>query len=180
LVGCHWLAALRVAAVGDVYEPNLERAVATAAKGGRAPQSYRDYRRLLDDESGKRSDPFEVVACEFGFDVARVLDLRRFEEQDFDFFLGDGAMLHAAWDDQEFAFVQINAAVAEVHPEAAFDDQKHFILTHVMVPDEFALELDEFDVLAVEFGDDAGIPMIVDESELLAQVDRRHSASMKW
>lgn len=42
---------VRIAAVCDVYEPNLERAISLAAKAqSQAPQAYRDYRRLLDDK----------------------------------------------------------------------------------------------------------------------------------
>jgi predicted dehydrogenase len=45
-------AAVRVGAICDVYEPNLERAASTAAKaGGTAPKLYRDYRELLADRS---------------------------------------------------------------------------------------------------------------------------------
>jgi len=46
-------AAVRVAAICDVYEPNLERALSAAAKvqGGETPRAIRDYRRLLDDRS---------------------------------------------------------------------------------------------------------------------------------
>ena len=43
-------AALRVAAICDVYEPNLERAVTTASQvPGNRPKIYRNYRELLAD-----------------------------------------------------------------------------------------------------------------------------------
>lgn len=44
---------LRVGAVCDVYEPNLENALSAAAKaqGGVTPKAYRNYRQLLDDKS---------------------------------------------------------------------------------------------------------------------------------
>ncbi|MGJ5819582.1 Gfo/Idh/MocA family protein [Paludibaculum fermentans] len=44
---------LRVGAVCDVYEPNLERALSEASKaqGGVTPKAYRHYRQLLDDKS---------------------------------------------------------------------------------------------------------------------------------
>ncbi len=42
--------ALRVGAVCDVYEPNLERAVSTVKKAGAAPKIYRNYRELLADK----------------------------------------------------------------------------------------------------------------------------------
>src|SRR4051794_25824858 len=43
---------LRVSAICDVYEPNLERGLSTAAKTqGSAPKAYRNYKQLLDDKS---------------------------------------------------------------------------------------------------------------------------------
>lgn len=44
---------LRVGAICDVYEPNLERALSEAGKaqGGVTPKAYRNYRQLLDDKS---------------------------------------------------------------------------------------------------------------------------------
>src|SRR5271157_222858 len=43
--------AVRVGAICDVYEPNLERAISAAAKAqGSAPKVYRNYKQLLDDK----------------------------------------------------------------------------------------------------------------------------------
>ncbi len=43
---------LRVGAICDVYEPNLERALSTAAKTpGNQPRAYRNYKQLLDDKT---------------------------------------------------------------------------------------------------------------------------------
>src|SRR5689334_10067172 len=43
---------LRVSAVCDVYEPNLERGLSTAAKAqGSAPKAYRNYKQLLGDKT---------------------------------------------------------------------------------------------------------------------------------
>lgn len=44
-------ARLKVGGVCDVYEPNLERGLSTAKKGGSTPKAYRDYRLLLEDKS---------------------------------------------------------------------------------------------------------------------------------
>lgn len=41
---------VRVRAICDVYEPNLENAISVAAKAGPAPQAYRNYRQLLEDK----------------------------------------------------------------------------------------------------------------------------------
>src|SRR6266516_3603283 len=42
--------AVRVGAICDVYEPNLERALSTASKAGSHPKAYRDYKQLLADK----------------------------------------------------------------------------------------------------------------------------------
>lgn len=44
---------LQVGAICDVYEPNLEKALSTAAQnqGGTAPKAYRNYKQLLEDKS---------------------------------------------------------------------------------------------------------------------------------
>jgi predicted dehydrogenase len=43
--------ALRVGAICDVYEPNLERALSTAARTpGSRPKAYRNYKQLLEDK----------------------------------------------------------------------------------------------------------------------------------
>ena len=44
-------AEVRVGAICDVYEPNLERGLSEAKKaGGGAPKAYRNYKELLDDK----------------------------------------------------------------------------------------------------------------------------------
>lgn len=42
---------VQIAAICDVYRPNLESAVAAAAKEGHQPRSYKDFRDLLADKS---------------------------------------------------------------------------------------------------------------------------------
>ncbi len=41
--------ALKVGAICDVYEPNLERGLSTAKKGGSTAKAYRNYKQLLAD-----------------------------------------------------------------------------------------------------------------------------------
>lgn len=42
---------VRVGAICDVYEPNLENALSVASKSGSHPKAYRNYKQLLDDKS---------------------------------------------------------------------------------------------------------------------------------
>ncbi len=43
--------AVRVSAICDVYEPNLENALSVATKAGSHPVAYRNYKQLLDDKN---------------------------------------------------------------------------------------------------------------------------------
>jgi predicted dehydrogenase len=43
-------AGLKVGAICDVYEPNLERGLSTAKKGGSTAKAYRNYKQLLADK----------------------------------------------------------------------------------------------------------------------------------
>lgn len=43
-------ASVSVGAICDVYEPNLERGLSTAAKAGAHSKAYRNYKQLLDDK----------------------------------------------------------------------------------------------------------------------------------
>src|SRR5262252_208062 len=43
--------AVRIGAICDVYEPNLEKALSTASQGGAKAKAYRNYKELLADKS---------------------------------------------------------------------------------------------------------------------------------
>src|SRR5256885_6078161 len=44
-------AEVKVSAICDVYEPNLEQAISVAVKGGSQPKMYRNYKELLADKT---------------------------------------------------------------------------------------------------------------------------------
>src|SRR5215469_18940388 len=44
-------AELKIGAICDVYEPNLEQAISLAVKGGSRPRAYRHYKELLADKN---------------------------------------------------------------------------------------------------------------------------------
>ena len=89
-------------------------------------------------------------------------------------FLGSGAMFDSAGHDDEFTLVDYFDAFSELHLEGAPDDEKELVLLVVLVPDEFALELGQPDVLAVELADHPRIPVIREPRELFADVDLLH------
>ncbi len=119
-------------------------------------------------------DPLKVVDGAVVFDISGIESGGGFEEDDPAFFLGDGPMFGSAGDDDELAGFDPFVVVAELHAEAAFDDEKHFVFEVVMVEDEGAVELDEFDLLSVEFGGDAGLVEVGDMGEFFGDVDFGH------
>src|SRR6266566_7084946 len=109
-------------------------------------------------------------------DVAGVKRGGGLEEHHPAFFFGNWAMLHAAGDDNELAFLDPLVAfaesfVAKLHAEAAFDHEKHFVLVVMMMPDEWRIELHEFDHLAVEFGGDVRLVALRNLAEFFSDVD---------
>jgi hypothetical protein len=50
------------------------------------------------------------------------------------------------------------------------------VITRMLVPDELALELDEFDVLSVQLADDPGVLVVVEEGGLPGVVHLIHGS----
>src|SRR5271165_4416959 len=63
---------------------------------------------------------------------------------------------------EEGEFIDPFMVVAELHAEAAFDDQKHFVFVVVVMKDKLAFELVELHSLAVKFGTDVRFPVFGD------------------
>jgi hypothetical protein len=115
-------------------------------------------------------------------DVAGVERGGGFEEQEPALFIGGRLVFDAAGDDHELAFfdpfIMFSAVfLAVVHAEAAFDDEEEFVLMLVVVEDELAFDLVEFNGLAVELGGDVGLPVFGDPGELFGEVDFGHVPS---
>src|SRR5271157_2654396 len=63
-------------------------------------------------------------------------------------------------------------AVPELHPESPLDHEKQLVFVVMLMPDELPLEFYQLDVLPVQLAHDPGIPVIVEEGELLLGVHR--------
>jgi len=119
------------------------------------------------------------------FDGARVADIpgvqrtSGFEEQHVDLFRCARPVFHPARNDHEFAGSHFEAAlfsgfVAKLHAKFALNYQEELVFVVVMVPHEFALKLDQLDMLAVQFTDDSGAPMVLERGQLVPQRDLLH------
>ncbi len=98
-------------------------------------------------------------------DIAGVDGGAGLDQQHFAFALGERLVLDAAGDDEEFTFLDMDDTVAETHGEPAFHYQKEFVFVFMVVPDEFAEQLDGLHLDAVDVGHDAGLPVVVEAGE---------------
>ena len=69
------------------------------------------------------------------------------------------------------AGVRRRAGCSILDTHAAFEDLEEFVLVVVFVPDEFALELGDFDVLVVDLADDFGGPEVGEAGAGLEEID---------
>jgi hypothetical protein len=133
------------------------------------------------------SDPFQGIRLKgVGVvDVAGVPSGDGFKKHDAAFVGGDRLVIHAVGDDAEIAFTEdqylvttclsrflaCRARFAVVHFKRTCENKKHFVFLFVVMPDVFALKLDEFDVLAVQLADDLGGPVVGEGGEFRGEVD---------
>jgi hypothetical protein len=117
------------------------------------------------------SDPLWRGNRSFVDDVAGVEGRSGLEEEHVGFGLRDGPMLDASRNDEELSFPERDIPIAKLHDEAATNDEEELVFVFVLMPHELPLELHELDLLAVEFPDDLGIPLRVEQRELLAEID---------
>ena len=98
---------------------------------------------------------------DIAFDIATVLDLRRFEQHDFDLLLRNRAVFHAPRHDDEVILREVHAPVTEIHAELAPQDHEEFVLRSMIVPNEFALKLHHLHMLPVQFAHYSRVPVVV-------------------
>src|ERR1051326_8354761 len=118
------------------------------------------------------SNPEVIRGRAFAALVARVEHAARLDQQQFDLPFRIGLAFYAFRNDEHFTRRHMHRAVAKIDPQLALDDQERLVGLLVIVPDEVALQLDDFELVVVHFGDHLRLPLLVEQRELLAQVDR--------
>jgi len=104
--------------------------------------------------------------------VTGVLGGDGFDEGDPAFMFGDGVVEDAARDDAEVAGGEGDVGlVFDLDTHAAFEDLEELVLMVMLVPDEFALEFGDFDVLVVDLADDFGGPEVSELGAGLKEID---------
>src|SRR5450755_2222296 len=121
------------------------------------------------------SDALQLVRRQSVVDIASVESASGFEEHYVNFLGGHGTVLSAARHDHEFAFAQLHGfdgacRVFVIHAKVTVEYQEQLVFSFMPMPDELALKLNQFHMLAVELADDLGRPVILEGSELLRHV----------
>src|ERR1700723_125059 len=91
-------------------------------------------------------DAFQFCVGSFTANISGVEGRFWLEQNDMHFLVGDGKMLDTPGDDDEFTWSDDFLTIAETHAQLPRNHQKHFVFAVVMVPDKFALELDDLHV----------------------------------
>src|SRR5437879_7139130 len=126
------------------------------------------------------SDALELGDGPFVCDVPSGLRRIRLGQDNVDLFVRHGTVLDAVRDDNEFALAHDTFTIAEFHAERAFHDEKEFVFTVVMMPEEFSFELDCFHQAIIDFTNDAGLVVLGNEGEFFFQVYRVHGAPIDY
>jgi hypothetical protein len=103
--------------------------------------------------------------------VTGIGDVARLDEEELHFPFGDGFVLDAIGDDIHFAGCESDGSVPEVNAEGAFEDEKGLVGVGVRVPDEFAFEADDLELVIVHFGNDFGLPLFGEQAKLVGEVN---------
>ena len=102
------------------------------------------------------SYPDVIVGGQVAIDVSGVHDATRLDDHDLAFVFCDRPVLDTLGYDTHLAGVQFDGAVLEFDLHAALDDDECLVGVGMMVPDELALDFDQFELVVVHLGDDLG------------------------
>src|ERR1051325_4837149 len=112
-------------------------------------------------------EPVELGDGALIADVSRMEGRIRLEQQHVGLFVGDGEMLDAVRNDDEFTGVdhQLGWRATELHAQPAFHHEEKLVLGLVVMPHELALEFREFHVTIVHCADDFRTPLVLKAGE---------------
>ena len=122
-------------------------------------------------------NPNIVVSFEVSLGFTRVDDAPGLHEHDLALAFCEGLVGRSFRDDMHFSGVEGNRPVFKFDVHAAFKHDEHLIGVAVIVPDKFAFNLDEFELVIVHFSDDFRRPVVREEPEFFCEVDDGHTRS---
>ena len=83
----------------------------------------------------------------------------------------DRLVLDAAWNDAEFPDLKCSALIAKFNLQLSTEDQKTFFRIRVLMPDKFAVEFGQFELIISQLGNHLGGPLFVELAQFPREVD---------
>src|SRR5713226_2856737 len=110
-------------------------------------------------------------------DVSGVERAACHEDEDVGLVFGDWAVLDAARNNVEIAFLELDVAFTLSDSELAFHHEEKLVGLGMLMPDEFAFQLGQLHIVVVERGDDLRAPKVREAVECLGEIDFIHMSS---
>lgn len=107
--------------------------------------------------------PDVVGRCPFPALVARIANSPRLQQQKLHFGGGKKLVLDAFGHDEHLPRLDGDGAVPKDDAQVSVEDQEGLVGVLVAVPDKIALNTDQLELVVVQLGDDAGLPLVADE-----------------
>src|SRR3979411_1801618 len=76
--------------------------------------------------------------------------------------------------DDEFAFANYGFMIAKLHAQHAFDHEEQFVFNVMMVPDEFAFDLDDLHRVIIDDAEQVLIPKVREGVEFFLKIYGLH------
>jgi hypothetical protein len=109
--------------------------------------------------------------------VARIQRGSRLKQQKPAFFICNGTVLHPARHHNELALFDPLMPVEKFHAEPSLHHKEHLVFVLMMMKHELAFQFVELHMLPVQLGGDVGLPVFLNPSEFVGDVDLVHGAS---
>src|SRR5580704_16551331 len=117
------------------------------------------------------SDPNVIVRRAVAAFMARIERAARFNQKEFDLFFGKWLVLNALGDDEHLPRPDMHGAVAKIDAQFAIENQKRLVSLGVIMPDEVALDTDDLELIFVHLRNNARLPEVFNQTELLEEID---------
>lgn len=97
------------------------------------------------------------------------MDTARLAEQQLDFALGIGLVLHFLRDDEHFSWSNTHTSVAKINLLHTVKNNESLIGVFVLVAHQLALKLYQFELIVVHLRDDLGLPRVSNQAQIFVQ-----------
>jgi hypothetical protein len=106
--------------------------------------------------------------------VPSIRGSRWFDKQHVCLFLGNWAVLHAPGHDEKLPWTKDNISFSHLNRKSTLQDEKEIISIVVLVPGEWAFDLDDHEIVAIELADGFGPIVLRKSGQFPRKIDALH------